>query len=182
MAFDPVAFVNLLISSVIGVAAGWLIAHWYYKRSAPVERILKELKRVLPYYLHPVRYPQFYSPGARRVEPEQQPPADTDVPHVLYAISSIQELHPGTQFELLLCIRDTGRNFDNPNGLSLEDSQRHSIDAQFSGLGFARASFVVDAKTDSTTYCVGVRLRDNAGHENHQTLSFRITPREAHPK
>lgn len=180
MTFDPVAFVNLLISSLVGVTAGWLIAHWYYVRAAPVERILKELKRVLPYYLHPVRYPQFYSPSAKRVEPEQPPPADTDVPHVLYAISSRHAISPGSPFELLLCIRDTGRNFDNPQGLSLEDHRQRSIAPEFSGLGFASAAFIADVDTGVTDYRISIRLRDTSGKENRQTLLFHIKPREVH--
>ncbi len=175
MTFDAVAFVNILISSLIGVAAGWLISHWYFMRAAPVERILKELKRVLPYYLHPVRYPQFYAPSAVRVDPVPPPPQDTDIPHLTHAICTRQSVQPGSRFEVLFAIVDTGRNFDNPAGLSLRDHLGRDVPAEFSGLGLASAVFTAAANQDQAVNTITIVLRDTSGKEYRQTLSLPIT-------
>lgn len=176
MSFDPVAFLNLVLSSLIGVATGWAIAHWYWKRSAPVERIVKELKRALPYYLHPLRYPQFYSQSAKKITPDQQPPADTDVPHVVYAVLSHHVIRAGSDFEVLLNILDTGRNFENPDGLQMHDHVGRSVSVQFAGLGFASAMIIATPVDGRQAGKITVRLKDTAGMANEQTLSFDITP------
>lgn len=176
MTFDLVSFVNLVISSLIGVASGLLITHWYWRRSAPVERIVKELKLVLPYYLHPIRHPQFYSPSARKVAPDQEAPADTDVPHIEYAVLSNNVITAGSDFEVMLSIRDTGRNFENPDGLLIRDHVGREVHANFSGLGFASAAIVATPNPTQQVNTITVRLRDTVGKENEQSISFHITP------
>lgn len=179
MTFDPVAFVNLLLSSLIGVASGWLIAHLYWKRSAPVERILKELKRVLPAYLHPLRYPQFHTPSARSVEPTPAGPADLDVPRLVGAVLSEHPVRPGTQLELLLNILDRGRNFDNPAGLDIRDHRGRKVAAEFAGIGYAIARIDAVPAEGMAAGCITVQLADTAGKSHRQTLCFDFERSEA---
>jgi hypothetical protein len=172
MSFDPVAFVNLLLSSLIGVASGWLIAHWYWKRSAPVERILKELKGALPQYLHPLRFPQFHAPTAHRIEFDVTRPPDLDVPRLVSVVLSRNPVAPGAAVELLLNFVDRGRNFENPAGLQIHDHCGRAVKAHFAWLGYATATFEATPLPGSDSGRITVRLRDTAGHENVQTLDF----------
>jgi hypothetical protein len=181
MTFDPVAFVNLLLSSLIGVASGWLIAHWYWKRSAPVERILKELKGALPRYLHPLRFPQFHAPSARRIELDPGTPADMDVPRLVSAVFSHHPVRPGAQVELLFNILDRGRNFDNPSGIRIEDHLGRRVVAHFAWLGYATATIDATPLEQPGKGRITVRLRDSAGKENLQTLDFDFINPEGNP-
>jgi len=174
--FDSVAFINLVISSVVGVLSGLLISHFYWKKNAPVERILKELKRVLPHYLHPVRYPQFYSQSSKRVTADQEPPLDTDFPHIVYSIFSSNSIKVDTSFEVLFAIVDTGRNFENPEGISVQDHLGRSITSEFCGLGFASSTFVAAPHGEEVNSKITVTLVDTAGNRTVQTFSFNIVP------
>lgn len=181
MTFDPVAFVNLLLSSLIGVASGWLIAHGYWKRSAPVERILKELKSALPRYLHPLRFPQFHAPGAHRIEFDADTPPDTDVPRLVSAVFSQYPVRPGTQVELLLNILDRGRNFENPEGIRIEDHLGRRVVAHFAWLGYATATIDATPLEGDAPGRIRVRLHDTSGRRSETTLSFPFAAPEVKP-
>ena len=177
MEFDLPSFVNLVLSSLIAMVSGWAVSHLYWKRSASVERILKELKDVLPHYLHPMRYPQFYSTHSVRIAPNEELPEDSDIPHVRYAIYSTQDIRENDEFDILLAIVDTGRNFENPGGLQIRDHMQREVTASFAGLGFTTATILSTPRPSQNRCHFLVCLKDTIGKEMTQTFSFSIASR-----
>jgi hypothetical protein len=58
--FDVAAFINLVLGTLLSVLTSWLIAHWYFKKKSPAERIGAEIQSDLRRALMPILYPQFY--------------------------------------------------------------------------------------------------------------------------
>jgi len=177
MAFDLPSFVNLVVSAAISVVLSWLIAHWYYRKSGPVERMLKEIKSVLPSYFHPVIYPQFYSSDIMTVSPDQPFPNDPDTPHIECVTFSKKVIVDGDRVDVLLKVRDTGRNLENPSGISVRDHLERELAVKSIGLGFAAITLraKLDAKDPLTK--LTVTLTDTAGKRNTQSIPFLVHSR-----
>lgn len=176
MTFDLANFINIAIGCVLGAIVSWIIAHFYWKLNAPMERVVKELKAVLPHYLQPLRYPQFYTDDAVTVSPEEAAPKDTDIPHVTHAIFSRKDIHAGDQVEVLLHLIDLKRNLENPSGITAKDHLNRALPVHFNGLGLASLEFVAEQLSGETQHKLTIDLADTAGNKNSQTLVFTIKP------
>ena len=177
MTFDLSSFISTLLSALIGVVTSWIIAHWYYRKTGPVERMLKEIKSALPTLLHPVIYPQFYGSDAVTVSPSQSFPKDLDIPHIEYAVLSKRTIFDGDFLEVLLKLRDMGRNLENPSGIRVRDHLERDVAVRSNGLGFASVTFRADLKEDIQKNYLTVTLEDASGKRNTQSIPFFIHSR-----
>lgn len=177
MTFDLSSFINILLSGLIGVVTSWVIAHWYYRKHGPVGRMLKEIKRVLPEYFHPIIYPQFYSLDAVTIAPSQSSPKDLDVPHIEYAILSKKRIVDGDDVEVLFKLRDMGRNLENPSGIRARDHLDRDVAVRSIGLGFASIAFRAELKPGSPQSHLTVTLEDVGGKRKTQSIPFSIHSR-----
>jgi len=177
MVFDLPSFVNLLLSTVLSVVVSWIIAQWYYRKSGPVERMLKEIKSVLPSYFHPVIYPQFYSSDIMTVSPDQPFPKDTDTPHIECATFSKKVILDGDSVDVLLKVRDTGRNLENPSGIDVRDHLERELAVKSIGLGFAAITLRANLDSKHPPHQLTVTLTDTAGKRNTQSIPFLVHSR-----
>lgn len=167
---------SIILGSIIGALVSWLIAHIYWKLNAPVERVVKELKDVLPHYLHPLRYPQFYTHDVMKVEAEQEVPKESDIPRVTHAVFSKKDIRDGDKVEVLLHLLDLGRNLENPDGISVKDHFDRDCPVLFAGLGLACFEFTANKTDGKGSYRLTVNLKDTARNTNSQTFIFTIKP------
>lgn len=173
VSFDFVSLFNIIFGSVLGAMASWMVSHHYWKKNSSSERILKEIKRILPVFFMPLRHPQFYSDDTQTAVPEQPSPANPDIPHVVNAVFSKKIIKEGDQVEVLLEIRDHGINLVIPNGVFARDHLERNVAAKICGIGYASISFKADAAQHQQNK-ITITLKDTAGNENTQSISFSI--------
>jgi len=177
LSFDPSSFINIVIGGVVGAAGSWIVTHLYWIKSAPTERILKEIKRARPEPIRPIRFPELYAPGAVEITPVEKRPSDTDTPHVLKAKFPKSEFSDGEIVDVLMELLDTGRNLDNPGGITVLDPGKKELPVKFAALGLAHFRLQVKKSDDQPNPVLTVQLADTANHKNTQTIPVTIKSR-----
>jgi hypothetical protein len=171
-----------VVSTLVGVLAGWGATHYYFMKSSAAERIAEQIKVGLQKALIPILYPHFYNPErAVTVYPEQPPPQNMDVPFVEYAIYGEKVIRSGQAVEVLIKLRDVGSDLDNPHGVTVRDHRGNRLAVVPLGLGFARVTFHTVADERPGPRRLTVDLQDMGDHtrgvpnRNVQSLLFVIS-------
>lgn len=180
--FDLAAFINLVISSIIGVLTGWGISRHYFKKVAPAEIIADQLRSGLQKALMPILYPHFFNKeNSFIIHPEQPGPTNKDVPSVEYAVVRGNAIFSNQRVEVLIKVIDLGGDLDNPNGISIRDHKDNHLGVVAIGLGFAHFSFHT-SNDAAGPQRLTVTLQDEGHHvgnrknRNVQTLPFSVLP------
>ena len=119
-------------------------------------------------------FPQFYGAHAFTILPNQRAPQNTDIPHLEHAVFSRKAIKAGEHVEILLSIRDTGRNLENPSGIHVMDHKQRDLAPRAIGFGYALVAFVADVQAHGGENLITVSLHDLSGNRNTQSLSFEI--------
>jgi hypothetical protein len=172
--FDVAAFINLVLGTLLSVLTSWLIAHWYFKKKSPAERIGAEIQSDLRRALMPILYPQFYDSSKRlQVSPEQGYPG-RDIPYVKEAIFSQKEFPRGGKVEVLLSIRDSSKNLDTETGIKVYDHKRQSVGVIVIGFSFVTFDLLVAANERTGEHKITVELKDDLNNSNVMTFKFNV--------
>ena len=174
MQFDLPSLVNLVLSSLIGVATSWWISHLYFKKNSPTQRILDELQKELPNYLLPVIRPQFFTSNSLKTLPEPGAPTDKDFPHVEYAKFEHRSYSLDQQIQALLKVTDLGYDLENPTGISILDHRQRPLPLQRTGFGFLEIQFISSALSRGEKYFLTISLRDLGGRTYTQRIDINV--------
>lgn len=172
---------DLGLNAIISVLCSWLIASIYFRKVTRAEQVSEQIRHGLQRALIPTLYPQFFDQGqSLSVYPVQDPPTNSDVPYVEVARLTPRIIRPGAKLHVLLKLRDSGYDLDNPAGVLVRDHRGRAVGVTSLGLGFCRCAILIEENPASSEGEITVELQDTGFHSrgvsNHnvQTLRFVI--------
>lgn len=172
---------DTLISTLVGVFAGWATTHLYFRKATPAEKIADQIKTGLQKALLPVLYPHYFNhEKALTVHPEQPAPPNTDIPHVEHAVFAEKTVRVNQKADVLIKIKDTGFDLVNPTGVMVRDHKDNRLAVVPIGFGFVQITFHVAANERPGIHRLTVELRDLGHHtrgkpnQNIQSLLFTV--------
>lgn len=183
------ALASLVINAVVSVLASWFVASIYFKKVTRAEKIADQIRSGLQKALLPIIHAQFFD-GQKsfRVHPHQPPPKNQDIPFVEYALFSEKRFCAGQKIEVLLKLKDTGFDLDNPAGVSVRDHEGRALGVVPIGLGYAKVTLHISSKALPGERELTVDLTDIGEHRNSvpnrnvQTLPFVIEKELQHDR
>lgn len=167
----------LILNAVVSVICSWIVASIYFRKESRAESIAEQIKRALQQTLPPISHPRFFDEGNSRViYPEEPLPANTDIPHVEFVRLDHSNILPDMRLGLLIKLRDTGFDLDNPQGVTLRDWSGNMLSVSGIGLGYCTSTVHIPAEIEPGPYRLTIELAD-AGvlrtyipNRNSQTL------------
>jgi hypothetical protein len=182
LGLDWSVLANFAVSSAVGAITSWVVSSYYFHKTSRAEQIADQIKAGLQKALVPVLYPRFFDPeNSVTVYPNQPPPANTDIPHVEFVLFSKKIIRPGQRTDVLIKLRDSGFDLENPHGVTIRDHKENPLGVVPLGLGYVMATFHTALDDHSGSHSLTVALQDLGEHaksspnHNVQTISFPIT-------
>lgn len=169
------------INAVVSVICSWLVASVYFRKVTRAEQVAEQIRHGLQRALLPTLHPHFFDQErSLSIYPEQNPPGNADIPYVEVARVTPRRVGPGGKLDVLLKLRDSGYDLDNPEGVSVHDHLGRAVGVTSLGLGFCRCTIPIEDIPASYEGEITIELRDAGLHtrrvpnQNVQTLRFTI--------
>jgi hypothetical protein len=178
--FDLKDVISIAIGTSIGGVISWLVTHFYWLKSKPLENISKQIQNMNQTMYTGLRqnfvydkYPEFSAFTAFSPDVPLFDATNLDRPQ-LHWIRFQKIPTSGERVKFLMKVIDEGLNFENPEGAKVIDYKNHNLTLIDAGFGCIIGELQTE-KNDKGMKTLTITLTDNPLNSKPNTYSATVT-------